>query len=74
MSSEVLIPINQNIQRRFDALKGYQENYNEVLICLLTAYELNTLSEEDKRDIEQSIREIREGNFCTIEALMKEEG
>ena len=60
MSSDVFIPIDENIQGRLDALKGPQENYNEVLIRLLTAYELNTLSEEDKRDIEQSIREIRE--------------
>lgn len=71
MSSEVLIPINKNIQRRLDALKGSQENYSEVLNRLLAAFEFNTLSEEDVRDIEQS---IREGNYCTIEALMKEEG
>ncbi|PWR69517.1 hypothetical protein ACKUB1_13445 [Methanospirillum stamsii] len=74
MSSDVFIPIDENIQGRLDALKGPQENYNEVLIRLLTAYELNTLSEEDKRDIEQSIREIREGKYCSIEDLMKEEG
>ena len=74
MSSDVFIPIDENIQGRLDALKGPQENYNEVLIRLLTAYELNTLSEEDKRDIEQSIREIREGKYCTIEDLMKEVG
>jgi len=29
------------------------------------------LSEEDQKDIELSIREIREGRYCTVEDLMK---
>jgi len=75
MSSDVLIPIDETIQGRLDALKkGPQEGYNEVLLRLLEAYDLNTISEEDKRDIERSIREIREGNYCTVEELMQEEG
>jgi hypothetical protein len=74
MSSDVLIPIDANIQGRLDIVKGPQENYNEVLIRLLTSYELNTLSVECKHDIEQFIREIREGKCCTIKDLMKEEG
>lgn len=43
-------------------------------IRLLEAYDLNTISEEDKRDIERSLREIREGKYCTLEELMQEEG
>jgi isocitrate dehydrogenase kinase/phosphatase len=75
MSSDVLIPITEDIQGKLDALKkGPQEGYNEVLVRLLTAYDLNTLSEEDQRDIEQSIREIHEGKYCIVEDLMKEEG
>lgn len=75
MSSDVLIPIDERIQGRLDALKkGPQDNYNEVLTRLLTVYEQSILSEEDQKDIEQSLREIREGRFCTIEELMKEEG
>lgn len=75
MSSDILISIAGDIQGKLDALKKEpQEGYNEVLIRLLTAYDLNTLSEEDKRDIGQSIREIHEGKFCTVEDLMREEG
>ena len=75
VSSDVLIPITEGTQGRLDALKkGPQEGYNEVLIRLLTAYDLNTLSEEDKKDIEQSIRGIHEGKYCIVEDLMKEEG
>jgi hypothetical protein len=75
MSSDVLIPIHEDIQGRLDALKkGPQEGYNEVLFRLLTAYDLNTLSEEDHLDIERSIREIQEGKYCTVEDLMQEEG
>jgi hypothetical protein len=75
MSSDVLISINGDIQGRLDALKKEpQEGYNDVLYRLLTAYDLNILSEEDQRDIEQSIREIHEGRYCTVEDLMQEEG
>lgn len=37
MASDVLIPIDDNIQKRLDALKEPQKNYSEVILRLLTA-------------------------------------
>ncbi|CCJ35838.1 hypothetical protein BN140_0915 [Methanoculleus bourgensis MS2] len=78
MPVEATIRVAPEVKGRLDKLKKYpQETYNEV-IDRLTRDALEEaaeeLTEEDIRDIEEAIEDIKAGRVYTTKELMRELG
>lgn len=78
MPVEATIKVTPEVKKRLDALKRHpRETYNEV-IDRLTEDALEdaaeVLTEEDIRDIEEAIQDIKAGRVYTTEELKRELG
>ncbi len=69
------VQISPQTLERLKILKRYErESYEEVLKNLLDEYEEETLSEEEIKEIQESLEEIRRGEVFPIEQVAKELG
>jgi predicted transcriptional regulator len=67
------IQINTKMKTKLDRLKLYGgETYNEVIERLLE--DISRINEDTRREIQQSLREIKTGKYKTHEQLGKEMG
>ena len=73
---ETTIMIKRGVKKGLDELKVHpRESYNDVIERLITVKEdTEELSEETLRDIEQSLREIKNGRVHTLEEVEKRLG
>lgn len=77
MVSITTIQIKEETKNKLDSLKDYpRESYEEVINKLLgiVAEENMELSEETKRDIEESRKEFRQGKWVSFEEVRKKAG
>jgi predicted transcriptional regulator len=70
------VQLQPDVKKRLDEMKLHpRESYNAVIARLLdSCYDEEPLSEEDIRDIEQSLEEIRRGEVYALEDMKKELG
>ncbi len=78
MAVEATIKVTPDVKQRLDALKKYpRETYNEVIERLTRdALEeaAEELTDEDIRDIEEAIQDIKAGRVYTTDELKRELG
>ncbi|MBI2672774.1 hypothetical protein HYX19_00790 [Candidatus Woesearchaeota archaeon] len=77
MVSITTIQIKEETKNKLDSLKDYpRESYEEVINKLLeiVAEENMELSEETKRDIEESRKEFKQGKWVSFEEVRKKAG
>ncbi len=67
------IQINEDMKNRLQMLKIYsRETYNDILERLLE--DIQELNEETKKELEEAMKEYKEGKYITHEELVKELG
>jgi len=67
------IQVKESVKDRLDGMKLFErETYNDVLERVLE--DLRELNEETKKEIGESLNEIKKGKFKTHEELGKEMG
>jgi len=69
------IQISPSILERLRLLKRHErESYEEVLVNLLDEHEEEFLSDEEIREIQQALEEVKEGDVFPIAQVAKEFG
>jgi len=78
MTVEATIKVTPKVKNRLDTLKRHpRETYNDVIERLTQdamEEETDVLTDEDIRDIEEAIQDIKSGRTYTTEELKKELG
>lgn len=76
MAGETLtIKITPEVKKRLDELKRFpRESYNEIISRLTLQAEEDGITEEDIRDIEEAVEDIRAGRVYTTSQLKKSLG
>jgi predicted transcriptional regulator len=73
--NKTTIQISPSILERLKMLKRHKrESYEEVLTNLLNEYEEETLSDDEIKEIQQGLKDIKEGRTKSIEEVAKELG
>ncbi len=69
------VQVNLETLERLKALKQYErESYDFVLNKLIDEYEEETLSEEEIKEIQEALEEVKKGKVTPIENVAKELG
>jgi predicted CopG family antitoxin len=73
---ETTILVKRGVKRELDELKVHpRESYNDVIERLITVKkDTGELSEETLRDIERSLKEIKNGKIHTLEEVERRLG
>ena len=69
------IQVNLNTLARLKALKRYErESYDELLNNLINEFQEETLTEEEIKDIQEALEQVKRGEVYPIEDVAKELG
>lgn len=69
------VQLNKQTLERIKLFKKHErESYEEVLNSLMDEVEQESLSEEEIKDIQEALEEVKQGKTKTIEEVAKELG
>lgn len=73
--TKTTVQVNLETLERLKALKQYErESYDFVLNKLIDEYEEETLSEEEIKEIQEALEEVKKGKTIPFEQVLKERG
>jgi len=69
------VQLNKNTLERLKAIKNFErQSYDEVLNNLIDNVEEETLSEEEIKEIQEGLEDVKRGRVKPIEIVAKEMG
>lgn len=71
--NKTMIQLNKETVAKLQTLKRYpRETYDEIINTLIDDSEVEILTEEDIKEIEKGLEDVRKGRVKTMEEVAKE--
>ncbi len=74
MEKLTTIAVKENTKKKLENLKAYpRQSFDEIITRFIEADE-DTMSEQERRDVEIALKEIREGKTKSLDQVAKDMG